>query len=662
MWTLEYNGQEKALAEWGFAGNLSRTLRNMAPDVVSGWVPGRMDLPAVFGYGGAVIIRRGRSGAGPYSGGAIWFQGRAQLPERSGSGSAEGVTYRFAGPWWDFERLVMQQQWRYYDGDPEDLAVGYTSEVFLGQTAGGAKQHTGAQIAEAVDWAISCGAACQRGVIDPAADIPTYNARDITVAEVITQMVRWTPDVVCWFDYGTSPPTFHARRAANLGGIETGMFSGLQDLSLTPRHDLVLPAVVLRYKQTNVVDGAPWTVFGEDKWPLAATGREIGASVHTVELQGGQQTNLRAEIVTRPVAAQGGAAARLAWWREKEPLLKSGLMENVEVGMATVTDADGVVSLEAYPYELVDGTIAPWMLVSGNAAGQREVEVRATARYDLYADGAHKLEIKKGMAHELSARIRLTNAPSGAYSTIGSLEEGEAAPVGLARAIYEAHATLQHEGRVTVVQEEVDSGLGMGKVLTVDTGSEIYSGMLVQQVTEDVGTGRVTLEVGPAVHLGLADLIELLRVNRYRLTLTNPATRVTARRGGDLALGAHVPRENTTGLAARAEVTAVVAADGPNYAVVAADAKAKTLSIRSRTAEGATPDGSLLAEIGALGVQVTPVGTDGEPKSDVAAVRLLLADLPAGKVAKFREFHYRDAAACKEYKTWIAMTEPEEVV
>jgi hypothetical protein len=32
-------------------------------------------------------------------------------------------------------------------------------------------------------------------------------------------MLRWSPDAVTWFDYGTSPPTFHCRRRGELATV-----------------------------------------------------------------------------------------------------------------------------------------------------------------------------------------------------------------------------------------------------------------------------------------------------------------------------------------------------------------------------------------------------------------------------------------------------------
>lgn len=72
------------------------------------------------------------------------------------------------------------------------------------------------QIIEALNWALKPFATSgqfpfQIGTVSPNVDCPIDEVRDITCAEVIHKMLRWTPDAVTWFDYSTSPPTFNCK-------------------------------------------------------------------------------------------------------------------------------------------------------------------------------------------------------------------------------------------------------------------------------------------------------------------------------------------------------------------------------------------------------------------------------------------------------------------
>lgn len=583
-WTLEFDGEEKSLAAWGLSDRVVRRRGNQAPDEVTVMAPGAMEAAAAWSYGDEVIIRRDRSGT-PLAGGSIYFRGKVGLPARSGSGTGEGVTHRFVGPWWDFERCVCQQTWKEFagwstPGDPNTdptFTDRVTSELFLGQGVDGARVTTGGVIAEAVAWAATCGVAVQAGVIDPTTEFPIYNCRDMTVAEVIVQMLRWTPDVICWFDYATSPPTFHCRKLANLTAVDVSADGVLSGVELVPKFDLQLPAVCLRFKRTDTVDGRPSVVWTEQNAPEGATGRELGASMHTIELMGSQTNNVYADLecVDATPAQSAVAADRIGWWARKEPLLGSEYLDGVAVSIANVFDDESAAYTLVYePNELVSGAVADWMTVDESPVVAKKVTVKAGATYDLYrvpvrrnvgvlevftggvwtASNTDKFLVEKGRRKELSANIRITNGTSGTYSALGSYTAGEGVPAGLAADIYEAHSVLQYEGQLVFVGVDVPANLGMGCKINLTVGAVTYANLLVQAVAEDVGAGRMTVSVGPASHLGLGDLVELLRVNRYRLTINNPRTRTTSTVSGDgtVTLGKATARENTTtGLGAR---------------------------------------------------------------------------------------------------------------
>jgi len=631
-WTLEYDSTEQTLEAWGLREDLRLDRGNQVADRLTVSQRGDADDASSFAYGGAVIVRRDRTwnaGTEAWESGTVYFAGKCTDLEHIGDGPAEGLQYTFAGPWWDFEHLVFQQSWKRYDEGTSSLADISVSELFLGVTAAGAAQTTGAQVDEAVDWAITCGVSVQVGTIDAGVNIPSYNTRDLTVAEVIQQMLRWTPDAIAWFDYTTSPPTFHVKRAAALTNVDLTIgTSAIRSLRLKPRYDLQLPAVILRFKRVNDVNGTSWQDIFTQKYPVDATGQELGASVHTIELGG-----FRASVAVGSIVCETVDPTSATWWKKKEPILDNAKIDGLAISGSSVKDAAGnTVSLVTYPRELTQGQIAPWMSV--NAV---QVTVKALATYDLYADDAKAILLQKGRTKELSARITLTDAATGTYTNAESVDPAEAEPSGLAQAIYEAHATLQHDGEIALVSTDVPTGLGMGNKVSIVGGRAEWVNMLVQSVVEIPATGTIQLTVGGANQLGLADLIELLRVNRYRIVYNSPLSRSTGKPSGgvgEVTLGNNLPKENTTGGAGKAESFATAKLSGTDYIIGELD------SVNSAFYLG-TKDST------------------GVKKTTAAAVEMLLSTLGTRK-AEFRWFYFKDSKdACSEKKMLILATEPE---
>lgn len=642
-WTLQYGVTTQTLAAWGLSQDLVLNRFNAAPDVCVVSKPGPMDATPIFAYGEIVKI---------YRDGVIWFQGKAQNPERIGVGTAEAVRYKFVGPWWDLEQIVFQQSWKSFlayttPGDPTTPPTfenKYSSELFLGQDINLNPLTTAQQITEILTHAIACDANLQIGTIDAGLSIPTYNCRDISCAEAVQMMMRWTPDRIAWFDYTTTPPTIHIRKLSNLTNVTLTVGTDkIAEMRLTPRYDLQLSAVLLRFKQLNNYDGLIQQVIVEQKYPLVATGLEFGASVHTIELAGYRVVLSKASIKCTAIDAQSGVAGtRLDWWKEKLPWLKNGLaaggfLTNASVDSATVVDADtgATVSLGTYPRELREGQIAPWM----DKLAKR-VKIQANVTYDKHDTSGHVFKLLGITSAPVSVTVVATNATTGDYENIDSFEAGEAVPSGLAQGIYDAMSTLQYEGEIPLADAEIPAGLAMGKKLTIAGTSLSLSNLLIQSTVEEPHSGRIRLVIGPAKQLGIADLIELHRVNRFRLVYNAPAQRAGTAEGGgaNVTLGSTTPGHDVTVEQTPTEVDAVAKdAGGGVSMVIKKDATAAQFFVYY-----------IVQSTGAV---------------DTTKHRCMidLGDLPAGAEAKFREVHYKDATTCVEYKFYVLCTEPVAV-
>ena len=121
---------------------------------------------------------------------------------------------------------------------------------------------------------------------------------------------------------------------------------------------------------------------------------------------------------------------------------------------------------------------------------------------------------------------------------------GEPIPYGLAGYVYRIESIPQYQGSFSVVEQEISDVCPIGNCLNLSGGLEEWTGMdaCVQQVDYD-DAGRTTIIFGPAQHLGNADLVERLRVNRgprwYYLIGGDQMNRSNT--SGGQAIGQNVP-------------------------------------------------------------------------------------------------------------------------
>ncbi|MDD5676579.1 MAG: hypothetical protein PHW60_01130 [Kiritimatiellae bacterium] len=583
-WLLTYNGTTKSFAEWGLS-NLRRSRVSQAEDTVSFTAPGLYDAAELFPYGSTITLSYKNDSSGAV---APWFYGRVVQVPRSGSGTEESMDYELAGPWWFLDNLVYQQIWSagmrpqpYTLAEDEvklgeetigetpdevvyDLIGVYKSRVILGQDPAGDPRSSGEVITDVINYAIASGAPIQldpEDPIEPDLEIPFDEQQDITCAEAIRRMLRWSPDAVTWFDYSTTPyPTFHCARRSALESLSLALqpSSGSQisnnqisNLQVIPRSDLIVPAVVLKFEQTNTIDGTEYESIVIDKFPLAATGREFAALTATLQLAGFQ-----ANYVTQKVVSTLIPLIEDSFWTAHDPTyLTTGTQVSAVIGSS-------IKSATPYDYELKEGQIQDWM--TGKHA--REVTYTAQVRTTTFdTDLTTKL---KEEIRSVSCTIITTDAVSNTYTQLASLVTGESIPVGLAKALYDSLHPLQYEGSVTLTEEECCSTVATalraasGFVLNLTGGLTSWETMnaLIQKVDEDVDSGRTTISFGPAEQLSPQDLVERLRANRGRgvaFSFIKRTTGESSSGSATVALSGPTPLLNTAGASGQTKLLVV---------------------------------------------------------------------------------------------------------
>ena len=509
-WTLrDANGVEQSAAALGLS-ELARVRVNQAADVVTFRAVGRgCDADPLFAFGSVMRL---------FKDSVPWFYGRVvQVPGRA-TARAEDQLYKIAGPWWWLENFVFQQAWEMTNGVSAALQATTKSRVILGQAPNGSKVGTGAAILEVLNYAVSLGAPLAIGAITPNVLAPYGEALDDSCAAVLHKLLRWTPDAVVAFDYTTSPlPTLSIVQRATASSVTLPAFGApVTGLELTPRHDLQVPSVQIKFEQTSDINSDTFTSLITQTAPTGATGMELGAMVMTVDLAGARETYHSQALTTAPIPSPDATTSAVLWWQGKFPWLADFATADITVAsgtQATVIDGTSDVAASALPNELLSGSISSWMNFLS-----APLRVSATLHY-AGADTDESAEVwGANKQRVVYTRVVGTNADSGTYRRLTSASEGEPAPIGLAAALFAATGALQYDGALELTEPECSGAASPGQLINLSGGRAEWGTMAaqVQRVEELIDTGVSRIGVGPAKHLGQADLQALLRANRSR--------------------------------------------------------------------------------------------------------------------------------------------------
>ena len=490
-------------------GNLRRTRVNLACDVVTFDAPASaFDDDAIFEYGDDVIIKKDST---------RWFLGRVNNIPRLGDPSDERISYEVVGPWWWLENIVFQQSWKRFNTETETVEYAYKSRVILCQNASGDRINSGQQIAEAIDWAITRGAPISKGTIDPDIEIPWSEEVDISCADVIVKMLRWSPDCVCWFDYTGETPIFYCRKKSNLTAVQMAVDDGSprQRISITPRYDLQVPGITLRYEQDTEHGDVFYETITEE---TAGDTGEPNSLVSTIELGGSTVTLLCERLETEDLPSDMNSET---FWNSHIPWLNT-------VYDLSIHDAAYFFDKDNYPRILTAGRVHYWLQEYEDIDTSEEV---ITARADYTVKDGSGNPVDQVVNDEISVRLVVTNAETKWYRRIGSYENGEPVPSGLAAALYAAWNQLQYDGQISLEESDVGGALFVGCKLNCTGGPVDWESMeaLVQQVTENVDTGLTTITIGPSRRIGIGELRDILFGFRSRRVPKRHSIRLEAK-------------------------------------------------------------------------------------------------------------------------------------
>ncbi|MGZ0657106.1 hypothetical protein ACWPKS_15995 [Coraliomargarita sp. W4R72] len=552
------------------------------------------DSDPIFAYLEPIKIKRD---------GVLWWQGICMSPRRTGSGSAESISYTARNPWFQLEQVTFKQLFTRYIGLVP--VATYVPRLALGTDASGNRINSGEIISEAVEYAITeldTDAMLQLGTVDVATEIPYDSLTSLTCAEVIQRCLRYNPDVVDSWDFTTTPPTLNLERRANLASQTFAIDDVIiQQNSINPRNDLQKLGVSITYERTDTVGDAEQVVI------LTDTAGDIASPQQRLDLyfnlDGSTQQIIEQSVVSKTINASSSS-----WWKAKSVKLQGATGITVTDGEVEAIVNEDEESTD-YTKELISGGVAEWM-------GGVGVWPQAVTAKISYTD-------KDGVSHT-SEKFRLqvqgTNANSATYRTTGAFDAAEPTPTGLAADLLASYSVLHYEGSLTLAQEEVPVGPHLNKTVNISGGRSEWATMEAQvySVSYDIDNGQTTISFGPAKHLAADDIYQLQRNVRTRKS-TNGSVRVStggntrnlsnsyantiaeSDGGGDTGVGIRVIKkdddtvtvtEGSVGMATLTELT-LSASDGDEVWIKA-----------TLPSEGAAPT-SVSAQIGPPGADTT---------------------------------------------------------
>lgn len=545
IYTLKYNGTEKTFADWGLRGGVRVRQSQSASVVTFQHVVESIGQNPIFAHKSKVEIYKQPTDAGSKF---RWFVGWVAKTPLSGRGARSSHTYELRDAWWFLERLVFQRLW-YRAVDPADpessLEGGFLPWVILNNGINGEYLKTDAMFAEIVNYVNQSaidqgvGAILQLAPGFPAVEIPKDEKKNILCAQAAQLQMRWIGDATTWIDYNTEPPTLHCLRRGDQTAVDIPA-ADIPGTEVTPRDDLKVPGIIIKYERTNQVDGKGRLETVTDAFPADVNDRLFDAIPFTIELGGWEEQYQTAEIETRPISVASTGVDPYLF--TKLPTLNDERIYPATFAWNTHTweRSNGSVFNWAQPSgpsnqhpgqdmtrELVSGTITPgeWQLVGGGnvAAAVEPIVAKGVVRYDKDEGNG---EVTKVLDKQISFRFNLTNLPSGTYRRMVSWQEADPIPQGLAESLFNAYSVTHYEGTLRFVADSAPDSPGLGNVVNITGDRAEWATMraLVQSEREDMDRGEKTVTIGPPSFLSASDMTTLLFVTRSRASWTAPRT------------------------------------------------------------------------------------------------------------------------------------------
>lgn len=476
------------------------------------------DATEPFPYGSEITISKDS---------VPFFRGKARRITKSGSSRSEGIDYAVEDVWADLERLTYQEPWAIRQTDY--VGTAWLPTVILGMNSSGVRISVGAQILEALNFAVARDVSLTVGSIPTGMMLWPSKAVGMSCAAVIRECLKYYPDWVPWINHATSPPTFNVTPRASATAVSVAV-TDCESVEVSEIEDRVPEGVRICYITAGLIGDNVYRTLSVDQYPgvtdaeLVAPAAE-GVLVTSVELAGMQVPMQKQQIqaVTLPTSETGA----IAYLKEKFPAIKDIADAKIDItswttSVLTAANPESPPideklerlpggSRSDLPRELVKGQVTEWM---------RKKVGRVLIEMKVEPVGATDAEKKKIKALPPSFTVIGTNAISKTYRGISNFTAADDVPVGIAAAFYQNIVNAaKFEGEITIVGAEIYPTLFHGKKLNLTgcaNGEWTTMDAPVHRVSYDIAQGRTTVAFGPNPELSFQDFLDYLRLLNKR--------------------------------------------------------------------------------------------------------------------------------------------------
>jgi hypothetical protein len=548
VWTIKRgsDGLEQSVAAWGL-NNMVIDRQTAGQDKATFTaIVQAADGAAIFNDFDTAIIYR----TDPVTGVKVsWFSGLWTKTPRDMAPNSESLSYELSGgPWWYLAHCAVQTTWNATNGITGTLAGVLQALMIIGmnpELAELEKIDLFTYLATALQYCIQA-CALQTVAFVPftigtisATDfiIPQEQVKNLSCAQLIQHVLRWIPDASFWVDYSTMPPTINIVQRPALAAVNLPAFGGVcsKIVKLTPRTDLQVSNVVLKYQLSNTVDGQTFTAIESDIYPAGSSEFNLRALVSTMDLDGGHETFQKnpVTVAARPVSPTDSVA--MSWVMKKYKWIFAQTVPGTydyDVANISLTDLTQTIcaddplagsppDLATLVEEWITGQHPDWLHTNFGVVTAR-VDVVIILGYsgsDPKTLGIFGNNPVTPNTRREDITLTATNASTGTYERLTSEQASETPPPGLAENIYNATSVLHYEGSIELTEQECSGLVKLGSVLNLTGSLVAWSTMNAQviSIAENIDQGKTSVRFGPSVTLGQTEWIDLFRAMRGRI-------------------------------------------------------------------------------------------------------------------------------------------------
>lgn len=425
-----------------------------------------------------------------------------------------GGSYLAKGPTHDLQRCDYSQSWSYRDA-AGDIQDDFNPNVCLCDFYG-TRLTTGQQISAVVIYSVGRGLDIALGTVAPGLFAPYDQKSNITCWDAVVAMLRYTPDHVVWWDYdnqvsGAYVPALNVTASADMPPASFA-HNTLNQISLNPCHDLVIPGIQVIFEMTSTVDSQTYRsrsvqTAGDHTHPRRLSLLYPLDGFHSTT----QKQPIEVELyptLTTDAATKSWAHANVLWLRK---------LIYTDWNIESVTRS-GALSL---PNRLLKGTPVDWLEKKVDFE-EEDITIKVEYTVKNAAGTAIKKETK-----DITLKVMSTEAETKTYTRQGSFQSAEEEPTNFASDLYSSWSILHYSGSIGLKQQVPAPSVRPGQTVNVTGGIAAWTTMaaIIQDTTINYPAGHITHNLGPCPRLEADTLMSIFRSVRARRFSTERMTR-----------------------------------------------------------------------------------------------------------------------------------------